>query len=324
MKDVLRNLMLMPETLNSAGYQVKETVDDTEVMIDGLGPDRALSLHTPWIVRGITPEQAGGKWEAICKALRAREAVVTVSKDALAGFSRQDAPLRLCRIFRNDLWDFEELRTADLVELDLRDRHTGLWGWPSELSHSRRRFGFFNALRSALDCHAAVGIAIPVPCRQEDVMRCLEGDVDFVTLVHDPTLDATRAGLVAAIRQTRIMIEEDTDRSVAIIVDARIEDPWEGLVCLALGANVHAIDAWLTPLLTASTAQVGSGMLAGITWGGDDDGSQAIEERLAEAEKQLRYFMQRCGARRLRDLQPTSLRALSETAARIAGVELLK
>lgn len=323
---ILRDLLFVPSKIGMPGEIAGSTQLDTSVVLKTETSGRRVTLGLPVVVRDLGPQMLGKYWGRVCGLLRQHGVPLHCPLAALDAVTAGEIPLRIGQRHRDVPLDSVELKNSDAFELDLRSGQANLrdWSWPAELTSPKRLAACVAAVRAAAGGDTPVGVVLPLGAAIVDIKKCLQANVDFLSLVglnHQHVDGLAVQGVV----QSRSACVEHGRADLPILVDVPIQQVSDIPKFLALGASAVSVDELIKDELRKTklrNKQIGTGMLAGIANPATEavDPLSAVADLFVELRSHLEQQMNLCGAQSIVDLSRKHLRAQSQSASQIADV----
>jgi hypothetical protein len=258
---------------------------------------RTFHFPIPFFFREIKASQLSTHWGVLCALARKHGVAVYSPVEAMESVPAVAVPARLARRFVNEPFNWQELTTADMFELEMRERVFNDWGWSSEIG-SGLLSACVAAIRTASGGDIAVGVSLPLGCTAADFSHCLEADIDFLTLV------ATESELhpehIRGVSRCRQLCQQLGKADFPLLVCAPLTEHQHLLKLLCLGASAVALDSWLLPLIpkpaATSTDTRGSlGMLSGIPMARTAPALPAVDQSLVQLKFDIERLLRKVG-----------------------------
>jgi hypothetical protein len=209
----------------------------------------------PWLVGHTTSAQAGYRWSDLCDRLKCRGLLLDCPSSMLEKVAVSSVPLRVCQVQLDQPLDPVELTSADIVELTCRSVETRQWGWPAEFTNGCTLTDWVQSIR--IISHSPVGLGIPATCDRQSLQQALSAQPDFISL-HG--LESTIAHLIHTLVQIGPLAQEQSGRSLPIIVRTNLSRPNDLVKLICLGASQVTVDAALSDLWPKNSS-TGSNLL---------------------------------------------------------------
>lgn len=322
--NILDELLFVPGALPSIGPPQSSDLSIALPIRDG---KRHLRVGSPWFVRELTGNLVGKSWNTICGLLKAAEIPIFATCESLETVSAVAVPKRYAKRFSNEPLVALELKTADAFELDCRDSASLRWAWPTEFATSASLATFVQAVRMAAGGTTPIGIGLPVGADSVDLRKAQSAQADFLVLNDDVgSLESGGELLVESLTTARQIFAESQQATFPILVVTNLAKVDDGLKLLALGATAINVDGLVKVSLSKTKAKdlALGGMLSGIGAVEEKLDFAPLEQLLSAMRQRLDLQMQNANAANLSQFGSQTLRAVTDNAARITGVRLLR
>jgi hypothetical protein len=298
---------------------------------------KGFAQQLPLFARRTPMPPTDAAFPAFCGLLKDLGIPLQTSVQTLEPLSVANVPIRFARRSFNEGFDALELETAEVFEISCSRelQSCRVAQFPLEISAWHELKLQLDTLRDLSSTHTPIGLGIVAGDVRADMTNAIAAGANFVILELPSTrgIELTASELdhlVWSVVAARKACVESSAPSFPIYVDAPLSAAGEFVKLLALGATAISIDAIARAAVpSSSTPAVAApkGMLSGI--GALPPKSAPpnvtpLENKLAElvAELKARLYQQQLG--HVRELTSNQLRALSEPAARLAGLSLLE
>ncbi len=268
-------------------------------------------------------------WPAYCGLLKDFGIPLQSNVAALESLSVTNVPVRFAKRSIDEPYVAMEIETAEAVEINCvkKTGKLSVAHFPHEIQDWPELKVAIECLREIASSHTPIGIGIPAGDVAADILNALAAKADYVVLEFPETTTGTDLDFIlwgvstARAACTRIA-------NFPIYVDAPILELDHFVKLLAVGASAVTIDALARQCLPAPTTAPSSiprGMLSGLgTFPSAPAPSVSpLETKLQEIISCLSGQLARLQLSELRQLNKSHLRALTETAARLCGIEPL-
>ena len=307
----------------------------------GAGPaQRAFTQPLPLFARRPPMAADAGTWPAYCGLLKRLGVPLQASATSLESVSVANVPLRLARRSIDEGFDALELDTAELIEISCQSTATtGVQGlciphFPLEISAWHELKTLVETLRDLSTTQTPIGLGIVAGDVSTDMANALAARADFVILEMPSSLTASMGANDLDLALWSVVAARAICRQVGvpafpIYVDAPLTTTDHLIKLLALGASAVSIDGLAhASLPTRAEPDVApKGLLSGIGAlppKGAPASIVPLEKALNELIDRLRGRLYQQQLSSVDALNAHHLRALSESAARLANVELLR
>ncbi len=335
------------------------------------GSQRAFQLRSPYFVRALGPTELTAAWGAFCGLLRQHDIPIFSSVESLDGVAAASVPARWSGRLVDEPFQATELTTADLFEVSCLRGDGKQWSWPSEIPSgidakiaakiaAEHLDGLLRSVRAAAGGDTPVGLSVPLGCHLSDLQRCLNADVDFISLSCTPVVappagsqaiqaaanrsaasELRSGGLLAgelhSIVLCRQLLQQLNRPQLPLLVTAPVMDIGQAHKLLALGASAVSIDYIVRQSIAVdrSPSQPEAELdidlpfrLPSLPQRGASVAKQGelpqLESQLKQARQALVEVLQTVGASSLSDFNQHCLVSASQRAQQVTGVKLLE
>ena len=297
---------------------------------------RGFTQQVPLFARRPPMAYTDANWPAYCGLLKDLGIPLQTTVEPLESLSVVNVPMRFARRAFDEGFNAVELETAEVIEISCHRQLDGehVPHFPLEISAWHELKLLIDTVRDVSSARTPIGLGIVTGDINTDMANALAARADFVILELPTTttaglntnqLDSMLWSVVAA----RTACRQVGAPAFPIYIDAPLSSPDHLIKLLALGATAVSIDALArTSLPPPPVADVApKGLLSGI----GALPTKALPPNVAPLERQLTELITQLKARlhqqqlsSVGELSAQHLRALSQSAARLAGVQLLQ
>ncbi|GAB5404524.1 MAG: hypothetical protein Aurels2KO_27550 [Aureliella sp.] len=292
-----------------------------------------LLLPSPMILYDSPALMHEAVWARACAAFRGASVPVFASADRFKMVPAEAVPVRFAQTFAGEPLRFDDIATADAIQVNCWQRKTNNARWPSEAGGDQIA-AYLDAIRIAAGSDVPVGVGFQVGVCDLDIETAIAAGAEFIgVFAGDPFVSIQH---VVALRRIRAACIAAGKSSMIVIASLPAVKPDEMLKLLAVGASVVSIDTSLANLaseISAQTKQVdkqtsgglGSALLNALEPNDDPVGKslERLPEQLESCREKMIDRMAEIGATSLSTLTEANLRTSSTTLSKLLGIEML-
>ncbi len=292
-----------------------------------------LTLNKPMVLYDCPSLRLREAWPSVCAALRNADVGVFGTAGSFESVPAESVPLRIAQTFAGEPIEFDDIASADAIQVNCWQRKTKNARWPSEAGGDQLA-AYMDAIRIGAGGDVPVGVGFQVGVCAPDVVTALEAGAEFVGVYSDDPFVSIQH--VVALRRIRAACIAAEKASLVVIAALPAAKPDEMLKLLAVGASVISVDSMLSPLASVIAAEsspnagnnskgLGSALLNALEPQQDPVGValDRLPEQLADCTEKMVDRMAEIGAVSLSTLTESNLRTSSNTLSRLLGIEML-
>jgi hypothetical protein len=313
---ILDEMVFCPERLTPL-KPIKQRLD-LSVTLAGNQGGRATTLQGPWLVSSTLPTHTGANWQELCGQLNERGLLLECTLASLDKIPVTTVPRRIYSQLVGRSLDFENLHTADVVELKCYSGDNS-WGWPPEIEKAEFLCDWLAAVRRVIGVHTPLGLGVCAGVDDAALQLMLALGLDFISIYQQDSLEL----LVDTLARIGRMKQLAESQKIPIVVRGEFNRTDDLVKLLALGAQLITIDGYLAELWTQTRALSGSYLNSHLPSMATNTTSSLIEQRLSSLDNSLAKVMTNAGANSLAELK-ARLIGLTDRAQKIAinGIRL--
>ncbi len=292
-----------------------------------------LAMPSPMLLYDCPALRHATVWPRACEAFREAGVAVFGSANQFQSVPAETVPARFAQTFAGEPIKFEDIATADAIQVNCWQRKAMNARWPSEAG-GEQLGAYLDAIRIAAGGDVPVGVGFQVGVCETDIATAIDAGAEFVGLFSsDPFVSIQHVVALRRIRTACIAAEKD---NLVVIASLPAVKPDEMLKLLAVGASVVSLDASLTNLATEISAQtkqadkqsslgLGSALLNALEPQDNPVGKalNRLPQQLADCTEKIVDRMAEIGAVSLSTLTEANLRTSSTTLSRLLGIDML-
>lgn len=282
------------------------------------GQSRPLQMGGPWMVCQTSPSRAGGRWPDLCTRLSERGLLLECPVNALEKLPVASIPRRLFRQHVGTTLMLEELQSADVVEITCQLPETSIWGWPPEIGSIEQMAQWLDAVKHVIGRNTPLGLGVNVGIDDQAIEAIIAWPIDFITLYASDVIEFLVDSL-GRLRKKLSLLKPQ----LPILVRTDVKRIDDLLKIIALGGSAVTVDGYLSELWQQpSISAMGGFLTTHVPSSSTGKNSCQVSGLFEKLHNGLLDAMERTRSSTPTELN-ASLRALTPTAARLAGIPMI-